>query len=443
MYELTAKILTFISAFAVEYYSMAMIAVLLHCFFDEDFAWNKRKKIIILIISTMNTVFLERAFNDVVYSLIQYVIVVAILVYGCKGKYFRKILLAFFAYFMVTMIYSSIMFMGVYYFIPEINFESDIVKLDYRAYGILALFMAFCYYRMTFLYIRKDIHIKLGRKSYVFLIIYTVFIIFMYAMLMMLRDEPELEKSIQNILVIFLIVFCLMVPFYLIKGQVSNYFQHAKEYQEMFLQEQLKAFESYKAAEEETKRMRHDMKNNLTCVAMLLNEGKTNEAAAYVEDLLSEISALSPKVITGDEMLNCIISSKLEWMKRENIDFEIDGVLDKGLDWQPIDICRVFANAIDNAIEACIKMEEDMPRQIQVILKKTKQYYSIEIQNTISGKESCVPVLSKKGSSRYTTKKDKKHHGMGLMSIQKTVEKYGGILNLECDEKVFRLNIVV
>jgi len=234
-----------------------------------------------------------------------------------------------------------------------------------------------------------------------------------------------------------------MVPFYLIKGQVSNYYQSTKEYQEIFLQEQLKTLERYKAAEEETRRIRHDMKNNLSCISMLLNEGKTHEASEYVEGLLQEISALSPKVVTGDEMLNCVFSAKLDWMQKENIVFEIDGVLDRGLDWKPIDICKVFANAIDNAIEACMKITDRDNRRIMVSLKRTKQYYSIEMKNTIADKKLCAPLLKNSSNTRYTTKTNKKFHGLGLSNMYRTVEKYGGMMKVDCQDNEFILNIVV
>lgn len=42
-----------------------------------------------------------------------------------------------------------------------------------------------------------------------------------------------------------------------------------------------------------------------------------------------------------------------------------------------------------------------------------------------------------------TTKADKINHGLGLYSINKSVEKYNGSVNIECDNNVFSINILL
>ncbi|MBE5876735.1 MAG: GHKL domain-containing protein [Lachnospiraceae bacterium] len=427
----------------LNYYSLAMVMVLLHCFFDEGIEWNKKKAHIVMGYYVIDAILTSGIEVSAWWMLLEYSMLLGFMLYGCKGRYIRRGVLCIYTYLVVSMIYSGVLMMGLFYFFPN-NYSLEAVEsIKYREYVILAVFMAFCYYRMKYQYLKKDVRIKFGRKVYLFLGGYTFFIIVMFMMLTLLRQDPEMEQGIQGILVAILMVFCLMVPFYLIKGQVSNYYQSTKEYQEIFLQEQLKTLERYKAAEEETRRIRHDMKNNLSCISMLLNEGKTHEASEYVEGLLQEISALSPKVVTGDEMLNCVFSAKLDWMQKENIVFEIDGVLDRGLDWKPIDICKVFANAIDNAIEACMKITDRDNRRIMVSLKRTKQYYSIEMKNTIADKKLCAPLLKNSSNTRYTTKTNKKFHGLGLSNMYRTVEKYGGMMKVDCQDNEFILNIVV
>lgn len=429
-----------------DYYLIAMLSVMLHCFFDEGIIWNRKKSLLVLGFSVLNAFITPDMLLNPLVGILNYVMVVAVIVYGCNGHYIKRSLLSFFVYYIVSAIYSGILMMGLFYFFPEnYNLESQ-NQLSYWEYGILVVVFAVCYYRMKHLYLKKDVHLKFGKRVYFFLGAYSFFIMIMYVMMLMLREFPELpelEQGIQGILVAFLMAFCLLIPFYLIKSQVSNYYQNMNEYQEIFLQEQLRILERYKAAEEETRRIRHDMKNNLACISMLLQEGKLQEASDYTEGLLQDISSLSPKIVTGDEMLNCVFSAKLDWMQKENISFEIDGVLDRGLDWKPIDVCKVFANAIDNAIEACMKIPDRDKRKISVSLKRTKQYYSIEMKNSIADKKLCVPLMKDISNTRYTTKNNKKFHGLGLSNMYRTVEKYGGMMKVDCQEQEFVLNIVV
>lgn len=425
----------------LEYYLFAMTAVLIHCFCDEGIVWNQRKALWAIGYAVCNSI------GDIVLEdsmlLVEFGLASIILLYGCKGKYIKRLLLCIYVRFVVCFMYAGIILLSINYFLSEITVDKIINEYRYMVSLVLALFLAFCYYRMKSLYLKKEVHIRLSKKEYVFFGAYSLFIIVMYALLMLAQEDVEIEQGIHSFLVFVLIVFCIMIPLYLIRGQVSNYYQGVKEYQELFLQEQLKALEQYKAAEEETKRVRHDMKNNLSCIAMLLQNEKTQEATEYVENLLEDIKALSPKVITGDEMLNCIISAKLDWIQKEGIQFEIDGVLDRGLDWKPIDICKVFANAIDNAIEACMKVEETQNRKINVNLKRTKQFYSIEITNTVADEKLCEPILNLNKESHYTTKTEKKYHGLGISSMKNTVEKYGGMMKMTCENGRFSLHIVV
>lgn len=430
-----------ISSVLLEYYSVAMIAVLMHCFCDEKILWNQKKSLWTIgyvICNALVDLFVE---DNTLW--IQLVVVAVIISYGCKGKYIKRFLLCAYIYLVICFMYAGIMLMGISYFFPDMRTVSSDDERWYLITLLLAIFLAFCYYRIKSMYLKKGVHIRFGKKEYVFLGVYSIFIMVMYALLNIAQEDTELGQEIYSFLVIILIGFCVIIPLYLIRGQVSNYYQGVKEYQELFLQEQLKALEQYKAAEEETKRVRHDMKNNLACIAMLLQSEKTQEATEYVGNLLQEIQALSPKIITGDEMLNCIFSAKLEWMQKEGIQFEIDGVLDRGLDWKPMDVCKVFANAVDNAIEACIKIEKKENRKINVILKRTKQFYSIEMTNPVVDEKLCEPILNQNKKSHYTTKAEKKYHGLGIYSMRSTVEKYGGMMKMTCENGMFSLHIIV
>lgn len=429
-----------LSSIAVNYYMIAMVMVLLQCFFDEGIEWNKKKAHIIMIYCIVD--------NFVTYDNFwlqsgEYLLMVICMLYGSKGRYIRRGLLCAYTVFIVVVMYMSVLMMGLYYFFPDIYNLKTNPSLEYMEYAIMAAVMACFYYWMKRQYWKKGVHIRFGKRVYVFLTGYTIFLLAMYAMLSVMHDDAILEMQMQGVLVAFFIIFCLMFPVYLIKGQVSNHYQSRNEYQEIFLQEQLRTLERYKMAEEETRRIRHDMKNNLACISMLLQEGKLQEASDYTEGLLQDISTLSPRIVTGDEMLNCVFSAKLDWMQKENIAFEIDGVLDRGLDWKPIDVCRVFANAIDNAIEACMKIPDRDKRKISVSLKRTKQYYSIEMKNSIADKELCIPLLKNNSNTRYTTKVNKKFHGLGLSNMYRTVEKYGGMMKVDCQDQEFVLNIVV
>ena len=104
----------------------------------------------------------------------------------------------------------------------------------------------------------------------------------------------------------------------------------------------------------------------------------------------------------------------------------------------PVDICAVFSNALDNAIEALQKVDKE--RRFYMRLKRTNTYYMITMQNTIVHTDDPKSILQK---NRFTTKKNKELHGYGMQNMRKTIEKYGGEITAEIEDGEFILTILL
>ena len=150
----------------------------------------------------------------------------------------------------------------------------------------------------------------------------------------------------------------LAVPVIMIIATAERSLKEKNKSQEAYLAAELEYIGQYKKTQVETKAFRHDIKNNLAMTQMMLESGRTDEAREHISDMLGRVSALSPKYVTGDEMLDLIVTMKADKMDELNIRFTLDGVTDGGLNIKPMDMCSVFANALDNAIEAASKCED-------------------------------------------------------------------------------------
>ena len=140
-------------------------------------------------------------------------------------------------------------------------------------------------------------------------------------------------------------------------------------------------------------------------------------------------------------MLDALISTKLAKITEDGIDFTIDGVADGGFDWKPIDVCTVFANALDNAIEACELLEDEDARFIRLEFRKTRHQRLIILSNSTSQEVDCEKLLS--GTVNMTTKKKRSLHGYGVRNIRRTLEKYGGMMELSCEDGIFTMNMIL
>ena len=332
---------------------------------------------------------------------------------------------------------SVIVNMMVTVFVANSAFQDDSYlskPISIMIYPVITVYLYFAYYR-------KKLFIPFRRFENIMLIIYVAVCVNVglidtdgMSVGLFSASHADLIRRITSILVM------IILPLFLIKSRQGAYFNELSMRNERFLDAELVASNLYREAQEDTRAFRHDMKNNLIILASMMQEKRYSEAEQYIADMQGKISALSPKVITGDQMLNSLISSKLSEMEKSGIRFSIRGVMEGGLNWKPIDTCAVFANAIDNAIEACQHVQDINRRFIRLSFRKT------ECQHIITLSNSTVNNLDSKllnGSTRFTSKTEKNSHGYGLSNMRKALDKYGAIMELSCANGVFSTTIII
>lgn len=116
--------------------------------------------------------------------------------------------------------------------------------------------------------------------------------------------------------------------------------------------------------------------------------------------------------------------------------FHIDLGDTLGID--PISLCCLFSNTIDNAIEASLKIQDIKQRQISVKVRVTdSNYFSYEITNHKINK-----IHEQKG--RYLSdKEDSSTHGFGIANIQDMVTKYHGTLHISYTDDSFTVTVLI
>lgn len=236
----------------------------------------------------------------------------------------------------------------------------------------------------------------------------------------------------------------VVIPFLFLTITSRQYAVKKALIQEDYLTAELNYINQYKKNQDETRAFRHDIINNLSMLSMMLNDHNYGDARNYLDTLLGNVKAITPKFITGDEMLDCIVGMKSSKMEEIGIEFSLDGVVDGGFGMKPVDVCSIFANAIDNAIEACEKLPKDSKKWIQLSIKKTDQFFQVKLKNTMPSDEA--PQIASKlfnDSERITTKKDSILHGYGAQNMKAAISKYDGIEKAEATDGVFTLSIMI
>ena len=298
--------------------------------------------------------------------------------------------------------------------------------------SVLLVIMYFAYYR------KKRSYIIRFRKRVLAVLWMMIFIFMPYDIMYQGNNVLEKRYTIMSFHFGWMIaVMGFIAPVILILVESAKYLKKENQFQKRYLEAELEYIERYKEAQQQTRAFRHDMINQLSMTNMLLEEGKSNQAAEQLQTLLGEIQALSQQFVTGDEMLDCIVSMKAEKMKEMGILFSADGVVDGGLNLKATEICSIFANALDNSIEA---VEEIKDPKISMEIKKTEQFFVINIANSIREKVNVDKLM---GDVKYTSKKDKDSHGFGFGNIKRVVENNNGFVNAKSLDDTFILSIML
>lgn len=172
---------------------------------------------------------------------------------------------------------------------------------------------------------------------------------------------------------------------------------------------------------DETAKIRHDIKNHISCALTMAEQTEHETLIEYLRDLSEEkIVLVDNYVKTNRKVLNAVINTKYKTAKTKGIDIQCI-VMDELNNINNLDISVLLSNLLDNAIEACEKNQKTS--EINLKIWSDAGYYCIELNNTV---ESDILVDN---PYLLTSKEDKQFHGIGLRSVRAIVDKYNGMIN--------------
>ena len=180
---------------------------------------------------------------------------------------------------------------------------------------------------------------------------------------------------------------------------------------------------------------RHDYHNHIQTMKAYLSLNRLEELDAYLDKLDSNLTAVDTITKTGNITLDAILNSKLTLAAAGKINVNVRAIAPASLSMNEIDMCILVGNLLDNAIEACTKVEDATDRFIRVYIGMLKEQFYISITNSTCHNAG-------KHSGRYRTSKQGMH-GFGLQRIDRIVDKYGGYVNRQSEAGVFATEIML
>ena len=190
------------------------------------------------------------------------------------------------------------------------------------------------------------------------------------------------------------------------------------------------------------RKVRHEMKNHMANIKGLAGAGEYGEIEDYVRRMDETMQELEYKYVTGNAVTDVIINDKCHRAEKAGIRFEAD--FQYGGEIPVFDLGIILNNLLDNAIEACEKLEKGKGF-IRLTLKRKKQFLLLGVENSFDG---AVPVQAGGRFIPPTTKQSTlpgiiTEHGIGLENVRDVAERYFGGVNIKVKGDVFHVTVML
>lgn len=187
-------------------------------------------------------------------------------------------------------------------------------------------------------------------------------------------------------------------------------------------------------SQEKTMIYRHDMRHHLHLIYAYLADNKTAIAQKYIREVEKTIEDATFEKYCSNYMVNLILYSDIAKAKNEQITVETHIDLPEKNAVSDMDLCVIFANAIENAVNACKRIPSATDRTIKIVCKTKNDKLFIQITNSYQGTVTFVddmPVSTEE------------NHGFGTKSIAAVAHKYDGVYSFTAEDGVFKTSIIL
>ena len=229
-------------------------------------------------------------------------------------------------------------------------------------------------------------------------------------------------NAIQNYVFLSCLVSLLLtVCFYFRQSQLKMQISVLDTQYELIESQYVRAQNFYT----ENAKLYHDIKHHLRALERLLQNGDRREALAYIESVQEPLQCKMIPVHTGVDIVDTVIYEAEEKAEQRNILLVVETpILPSGLKLEDREFCVLFANLLNNALEAA-------KEQIRLNIAITAGFLVIEMKNDYKEK----PVVE---NNHFVSEReqDSLAHGWGIKIIEQIVEKYQGELSIRVDMQV-------
>ena len=246
-------------------------------------------------------------------------------------------------------------------------------------------------------------------------------------------SRPE---NIPLVLSVFALTFAFYTIVYANFAKIHEYFELKGNRELLAVQAQMYKNEYQAMLDnlESNRIFRHDMRHHINVVNAFLGDNNIPEAVKYIRKLDGRLSDSAMEKYCENYGVNAVLSSLIDRARNEGIEVQCEANIPEDIPLDSMDLGLVFANALDNAIQACRKLANPAEKMIKVECKEHCGQIYIRVSNPFAGE------VRFDGEFPVSTGAE---HGIGTKSIAAIAEKHNGIYSFNAQDGVFKANVTL
>lgn len=303
-------------------------------------------------------------------------------------------------------------------------------------YGWQALFVKFCNFIVFILLKQHSKKSKSRMTDKLFFTYLSVPIITVGMMLTLFYSGIDIKGHplVRVVMTVFFIAMILanMILFYSFQRYTEKTAEAVRQQMELvYKNNEIERLSKITEMNETYNETVHNISHSLKVIEQLAAEDKNEEIREVIEQLTGKMSRKNMYEYSNHKLLNTILSEYRLEAEKKKIDFDIyvePGCRLKQI--SDIDFVSMIGNLFDNAIEASEKVDKPMIKT-RIFMHKEGEMCLIKVENKFSGEIKMV------NERVISNKIDEGIHGIGLLSVQKTAEKYNGCFSYYTEDDMF------
>ncbi len=241
-------------------------------------------------------------------------------------------------------------------------------------------------------------------------------------------------KQTLTIVAISLLILINIMLFYVIDKITTNLVLEYKfTMAQQLIENQKMAYENLYSGQQEVRKIRHDLQNELAGILHQLENNQSEEAITHIKDQLNLLESNKKNLFSGYNAIDTLLKSKEKIANAKGISLESNIQLNNTLHIDTIDLFIILGNALDNAIEATHKVKNHS-KVITVSAKNQGDSLLIVVKNPVDNMVDVTQLIS--------SKTDFDNHGFGIIQMKNLTQKYNGDVFFECTEEQFKTTIL-